>query len=148
MELPHSLQGVSTKHHAISHFKWSPTSIVWLLGLIYELFFATPCKRPHILVLGWEWCILGTFEYKRFHILYNVCTVSRKWVDFDELLVISNQTTTQKVFMKVYRLAIEREWCFFQTVIIWCQVPTHYISTLQVSDFVIHKSLKWVIMKG
>ncbi len=28
--------------------------LVWLMGLIYELFLATPCKHPHILVLGWE----------------------------------------------------------------------------------------------
>ncbi len=32
--------------------------LVWLLGLIYELFFAIPCKHPHILVLGWEGCVL------------------------------------------------------------------------------------------
>ena len=25
-----------------------------LMRLIYELFFATPCKHLHILVLGWE----------------------------------------------------------------------------------------------
>ncbi len=30
------------------------SQIVWLMGLIYELFFAIPCKRPHILVLGLE----------------------------------------------------------------------------------------------
>ncbi len=25
--------------------------IVWLMGLIYKLFFATPCKHPHILTI-------------------------------------------------------------------------------------------------
>ncbi len=36
---------------------WTFSIVVWSMGLIYELF-ATPCKHPHILVLGWEWCIL------------------------------------------------------------------------------------------
>ena len=31
--------------------------LVWLMGLIYE-FFCDPCKHSHILVLGWESCIL------------------------------------------------------------------------------------------
>ncbi len=49
------------------------------MGLIYENFFVTPCKHPHI------------------RMIYNVCTVSQKWVVFDERLVVSNQTTCIKV---------------------------------------------------
>ncbi len=69
-------------HHGVSVTFQGPVEscslsplIVWLMGLIYELFFATPCKHPHILVLG--------------------CTVSPKRVVFKELLVVSNQTITK-----------------------------------------------------
>ncbi len=39
--------------------------------------------------------------------IYNVCTVSQKWVVFDELLVVSNQTIT---FCTTFNTKIITEW--------------------------------------
>ena len=77
--------------------------IVWLMGLIYELF-ATPYKHPHILVLGWEWCILKNINHELYSeptatsvktYLKNgdVWTPLQFWVVLDGYLVVIVQTT-------------------------------------------------------
>ncbi len=53
--MSHGLYQMVIFTHWFRHPKY--TLVVWLIGLIYDLF-ATPCKHPNILVLGWEWCIL------------------------------------------------------------------------------------------